>query len=722
MVFKCKSMRKHEGCLLSAASLFFLISFLTLASITTIYTWFVLPHCQPRPLSSLGCQEDNEGSWSIGVFYGDSPFTLKPIEQSNVWNNEAAAWPVANPVITCATVSNAGFPSNFVARPFLHVQGDALYLFYETKNSITLQGDIGVAKSINKGATWEHLGIALDEKWHLSFPYVFTYNDQMYLMPESTQKGELHLYKALEFPLKWTFEKVIMDKPLRGSFIINYDNLYWLFGYDQNHRHLEIWYSSSPLGPFRPHEQNSAYNTTKSFGAQSGGRPFLYNGSLYRVAQDSDGRRLQTFKVEVLTQDEYNEFEVALHIETSEKGRNAWNGARYHHLDVQQISSSEWVGVMDGDRIQSGESLHRQVIGSAAFVIVAALIVLMGVLLGAIKYILPISWCQPGLGKRRDIYLTWEKSRLLTNKLGWYCTQLNKACSSLRAWMKTHSHAGRLLLISVIIICMVLMCIGVRYLYGGSGAEESQMLKGYHSQFTLLAMTYDARMWNLKMYVKHYSRCSSVKEIVVVWNRGGPPMVGDLDSTVPVRIRVEDKNSLNNRFRIDPLIKTRAVLELDDDIMMSCTDIERGFKAWREHPERIVGYYPRLVQGIPLQYRNERFARANKGYNMILTGAAFMDSRMAFERYWSEEARVGRDLVDKYFNCEDVLLNFLYANSSSSRAVEYVKPGWVIDMSMFSRVAISRNTKAHYQTRSNCLEKFTELYGTLADEKWKFTA
>ena len=25
-------------------------------------------------------QEDNEGSWSVGVFYGDSPFSLKPIE------------------------------------------------------------------------------------------------------------------------------------------------------------------------------------------------------------------------------------------------------------------------------------------------------------------------------------------------------------------------------------------------------------------------------------------------------------------------------------------------------------------------------------------------------------------------------------------------------------------------------------------------------------------
>lgn len=51
-----------------------------------------------------------------------------------------------------------------------------LYLFFETKNSITMQGDIGVARSIDKGATWQQLGIALDEDWHLSYPYVFDYN------------------------------------------------------------------------------------------------------------------------------------------------------------------------------------------------------------------------------------------------------------------------------------------------------------------------------------------------------------------------------------------------------------------------------------------------------------------------------------------------------------------------------------------------------------------
>jgi hypothetical protein len=42
--------------------------------------------------------------------------------QMNVWKDEIAAWPVANPVVTCAFVSDAGYPSNFVADPFLYDQ------------------------------------------------------------------------------------------------------------------------------------------------------------------------------------------------------------------------------------------------------------------------------------------------------------------------------------------------------------------------------------------------------------------------------------------------------------------------------------------------------------------------------------------------------------------------------------------------------------------------
>ena len=76
--------------------------------------------------------------------------------------------------------------------------------------------------------------------------------------------------------------------------------------------------------------------------------------------------------------------------------------------------------------------------------------------------------------------------------------------------------------------------------------------------------------------MKHYSQCASVGEIVVVWNRGPPPDTHVLNSRVPVRVRVEPENSMNNRFKVDPDLKHRGVFMLDDDILMSCADIGEG--------------------------------------------------------------------------------------------------------------------------------------------------
>ncbi|KAJ6428863.1 hypothetical protein OIU84_020503 [Salix udensis] len=364
--------------------------------------------------------------------------------------------------------------------------------------------------------------------------------------------------------------------------------------------------------------------------------------------------------------------------------------------------------------------VHRFILGSASLAAVTVVAVVLGVLLGAVKCIIPLNWCAHYSGKRNYILLGWERSNLFSSKVRRFCSRLNRVLLSVRGKMKPSTWFGKLVIAVTFVVGAALMCRGVKYFYGGNDAEEAYPLNGHYSQFTLLTMTYDARLWNLKMYVKHYSRCSSVKEIIVVWNKGRPPRSSDLDSAVPVWIRVEDQNSLNNRFKKDPMLKTRAILELDDDIMMRCDDIERGFNVWRQHPDRIVGFYPRLISGSPLKYRAEKYARRHKGYNMILTGAAFMDHTVAFERYWSNEAKAGRELVDRYFNCEDVLLNYLYANASSSQTVEYVRPAWVIDTSKFSGVAISRNTNVHYKIRSSCLLRFSEIYGSIADRKWEF--
>lgn len=47
-----------------------------------------------------------------------------------------------------------------------------VYMFFETKSLHNMQGDIGAAVSQDGGLTFKHVGVVLDEPWHLSYPFL----------------------------------------------------------------------------------------------------------------------------------------------------------------------------------------------------------------------------------------------------------------------------------------------------------------------------------------------------------------------------------------------------------------------------------------------------------------------------------------------------------------------------------------------------------------------
>jgi hypothetical protein len=78
---KCHDKLQHRGCGLSSTFLFFLSSVLLFSSLGMLFAWLAFsPYKQLNNAGALGCQPDNEGSWSIGVYKGSSPFALQPIE------------------------------------------------------------------------------------------------------------------------------------------------------------------------------------------------------------------------------------------------------------------------------------------------------------------------------------------------------------------------------------------------------------------------------------------------------------------------------------------------------------------------------------------------------------------------------------------------------------------------------------------------------------------
>ena len=100
--------RHYLNRLFSSGFVFFFGCLILFGSIATLYAWLAFTPAVRTPLSPFGCLEDNEGSWSIGVFFGDSPFSLKPIETVSF----SASVPFSLPLL--------GFSnSNFFGKKFL---------------------------------------------------------------------------------------------------------------------------------------------------------------------------------------------------------------------------------------------------------------------------------------------------------------------------------------------------------------------------------------------------------------------------------------------------------------------------------------------------------------------------------------------------------------------------------------------------------------------------
>jgi hypothetical protein len=97
----------------------------------------------------------------------------------------------------------------FWADPFLCTREGKTFCFVEDFVYKTGKGHITVLE-IN-GTKIVERGIALSEPFHLSFPYLFEYQGELYMCPEAQESGQVRIYRCTEFPLQWKLEKIIMQ-------------------------------------------------------------------------------------------------------------------------------------------------------------------------------------------------------------------------------------------------------------------------------------------------------------------------------------------------------------------------------------------------------------------------------------------------------------------------------------------------------------------------------
>lgn len=274
--------------------------------------------------------------WTIGIYEGNSPLDF-PASQRRL-----------NPVLTHQHVTDV--PAKFVADPFLMEEDDTWYLFFEVYNLNTMQGDLAVATSTN-ARRWKYQQLILDEPFHLSYPYVFKWEGEHYLIPESFEANSIRLYHATEFPTQWEFVTTLVDEVERvDPSIVYYAGRWWLFAAAVSNDTLHLYHADNLFGPWEEHPASPIVVDNPHI-ARPSGRVTIFEDRLYRYTMDVNppvGSH-QVFALEIteLTPTTYAEQLARPEAIIGPSGQG-WNAQAMHQLDPQPFRSGRWLASVDG--------------------------------------------------------------------------------------------------------------------------------------------------------------------------------------------------------------------------------------------------------------------------------------------------------------------------------------------------------------------------------------
>ena len=80
----------------------------------------------------------------------------------------------------------------------LFLKDDLNIIFVENFNYLENKGCISAISINNNG--YKYLGDVLKENFHLSFPFIFEWNEEIFMVPETHQKKEIKYINVMNFP------------------------------------------------------------------------------------------------------------------------------------------------------------------------------------------------------------------------------------------------------------------------------------------------------------------------------------------------------------------------------------------------------------------------------------------------------------------------------------------------------------------------------------------
>lgn len=282
--------------------------------------------------------QQDKGGWSVG--YGASARYPEKIEVGK------------KAIYSIEKLKAQNDSTLFLADPFFVKEKDTFYLFFEHKKNKS-NGDVGLLTSVD-GKNYEYRGTVLTQKFHLSYPQVFKYKNNFYMVPETKQANALLLYKAHRFPYDWRIcDTLVKNVALVDPSIYLSDSLNVLVATDYE-KNMYLFEADSLFGKWKLHKKPIALRGTE---ARSGGRFFADKNGLILPVQNCTkgyGYGVSLYRFSFKDGSYVAEREKPLFLMANENIKEF--NAGMHHLDIQRLDATHCYYVYDGNRLASNST------------------------------------------------------------------------------------------------------------------------------------------------------------------------------------------------------------------------------------------------------------------------------------------------------------------------------------------------------------------------------
>ena len=205
--------------------------------------------------------------------------------------------------------------NRFLADPNVAKINGKYFIFVEDCDIYSEKAEITCFEIGQDMKSVKKIGCAINEKYHVSFPFTFRFKNKLYMSVESSSNNTVNIYCNKGNPLNWEivsqyeFDSKIPIDPV----IFKFNSKWWIiFGESSSRNEMYIYYSDDPIfGEWKSHKKNPVVISSEYY--RNAGL-IIDGNNLYRISQQSGfnnyGKSIRIMQIKEIKEESFCEIKV----------------------------------------------------------------------------------------------------------------------------------------------------------------------------------------------------------------------------------------------------------------------------------------------------------------------------------------------------------------------------------------------------------------------------